>query len=293
MSTKTGPASSSNPDSRWGERTPTHDPDILANFKPRATDILITTAPKAGTTWMQQILHQLRTGGDPDFSSIAEVVPWLELPRDGSTWQDIVAGFERIKDPRIFKTHCTYEQTPGTDTVNIILSSRDPRDCCVSFYHHVIDMTDDARKRVGFDRLHTLDDVFEVWLEYGAWYRNIQSWWPHINDNNVLWLRFEDMKESLEDAVDSIIAFLDWRITPQQRSKVLEHSSFDWMKTHSDKFTRQVKSEKPSFKPGGFIRKGEVGDHKTKLSAEQEQRILEKAEQILETDCLRYLGLAV
>jgi hypothetical protein len=101
------------------------------------------------------------------------------------------------------------------------------------------------------------------------------------------------MKESLEDAVDSIIAFLDWRITPQQRSKVLEHSSFDWMKTHSDKFTRQVKSEKPSFKPGGFIRKGEVGDHKTKLSAEQEQRILEKAEQILETDCLRYLGLAV
>jgi hypothetical protein len=291
MTTTAGIENNPDSDARWGEKTPTHDPRILASFKPRATDVLITTAPKAGTTWMQQILHQLRTGGDPDFDSIAEAVPWLELPRDGLSTQDVIEVFERIRDPRVFKTHCTYEQTPGADIVRIIMSSRDPRDCCVSFYHHVTDMTDDARKRVGFDHLHTLDDVFEMWIEYAAWYRNIQSWWPHINDSNVLWLRFEDMKASLEDAVDKIIAFLDWRITPGQRDRVLAYSSFDWMKTHSDKFTRQVKSEKPSFKPGGFIRRGEVGDHKTKLSAEQEQRILEKAGQMLEPDCLHFLGL--
>lgn len=291
MTNRTVPDSNSVIDTRWGEPTPTHDPRILANFKPRATDVLITTAPKAGTTWMQQILHQLRSGGDPDFDSIGSVVPWLELPRDGLAWQDIIAEFERISNPRIFKTHCTFEQTPGTDTVNIILSSRDPRDCCVSFYHHVMDMTDEARQRVGFDRLHTLEDVFELWLDYAAWYRNVQSWWPHFNDDNVLWLRFEDMKASLEGAVDSIINFLGWDITPEQRSKALEYSSFDWMKAHTDKFTRQVKTGKPSFKPGGFIRKGEVGDHKTKLSAEQEQRILEKAAQMLEPECLRFLRL--
>jgi hypothetical protein len=154
-----------------------------------------------------------------------------------------------------------------------------------------MDMTNDARERVGFDRLHTFDDVFETWMNYAAWYRNIQSWWPHINDSNVLWLRFEDMKTSLEDTVDRISAFLGWRISADQRNKVLQYSSFDWMKAHSDKFTRQVKSHQPSFKPGGFIRKGEVGDHKTKLSAEQEQRILEKAAQLLEPDCLRFLGL--
>jgi hypothetical protein len=293
MTNTAGSDSNNNIDSRWGEYTPTHDPRILANYIPRATDILITTAPKAGTTWMQQILHQLRTGGDDDFDSIADVVPWLELPRDGLSWQDIIANFEHIEDPRVFKTHCTYEQTPGTDTVKIIMSSRDPRDCCVSFYHHVMDMTEDARKRVGFDKLQTFDDVFEAWLEYAAWYRNIQSWWPHINDSNVLWLRFEDMKTSLENAVDKIIEFLGWQLTPDQRSKVLEYSSFDWMKAHSNKFTRQVKSDKPSFKPGGFIRKGEVGDHKTKLSPQQEQRILKKAGQMLDPDCLRFLGLPV
>lgn len=279
-------------DPRWGESTPTHDPRILANFKPRASDVLITTAPKAGTTWMQQILHQLRTGGDADFDSIDAVVPWLELQREGMSLHDIISRFENIHDPRIFKTHCTYEQTPGSETVKIIMSSRDPRDCCVSFYHHVMDMTEDARKRVGFDQYHTLDDVFEAWLQYAAWYRNIQSWWPHFHDDNVLWLRYEDMKRSAENSIDQIITFLGWDITPDQRSKVLEYSSFEWMKTHSEKFTRQGGSAKPSFKPGGFIRKGRVGDHKTKLSTEQERRILEKARQWLEPECLEFLGLS-
>ena len=154
-----------------------------------------------------------------------------------------------------------------------------------------MDMTDEARKRVGFDRYHTFDDVFEAWLDYAAWYRNVQSWWPHYNDNNILWLRYEDMKLSFEDSIDKIIAFLEWNITPAQRRLAIKYSSFEWMKKHSEKFTRQVKSAKPTFKPGGFIRKGQVGDHKSKLSAEQEQRILDKARDMLTVDCLEFLNL--
>lgn len=56
-----------------------HDPYVLANFQPRPTDVLITTPSKAGATWMQQILHQLCSGGDDSFLSIDDVVPWLEI----------------------------------------------------------------------------------------------------------------------------------------------------------------------------------------------------------------------
>ena len=32
------------------------------DFSPRDTDLFIVTTPKAGTTWLQQMVHQLRTG---------------------------------------------------------------------------------------------------------------------------------------------------------------------------------------------------------------------------------------
>ena len=51
-------------------------------FQPRSTDVIIATPPKCGTTWMQQIVHQLRTGGDMDFDSIHEEIPWLEVAHD-------------------------------------------------------------------------------------------------------------------------------------------------------------------------------------------------------------------
>ena len=278
-------------DPRWGKPDPTHDPWLLAHFRPRAADILITTAPKAGTTWMQNILHQLRTAGDPSFDSIDRVVPWLELPREGLDHRAVLDGYEAIESPRIFKTHCTYEQTPGTDTVRLILSSRDPRDCMVSFYHHVMDMTDAARAQGQFADLKSFDDVFERWMSFGAWFRNINSWWPHYHDDNVLWLRYEDMKHDIDPCVDRILQFLGWQITATQRDAVNEYISFDWMKAHTDKFTVSHRGE-PLFKPGGFIRKGQVGDHKQQLSKAQEQQILNRANELLADDCLDFLGLA-
>jgi hypothetical protein len=278
------------PDTRWGTADPTHDPVILANFRPRPDDVLITTAPKAGTTWMQNILHQLRSGGDPDFSHIDEVVPWLELPRPSLSHEQVLEQYDAMTSPRLFKTHCTYEQTPGVDTVRIILSSRDPRDCMVSFYHHVMDMTDDARKHSGFDRLDTFDDVFELWMSFGAWYRNMAGWWPHFNDHNLLWLRYEDMKQDSGTMLSRICTFLDWDLGHEQMERVKAYISFDWMKAHTEKFTTHFDG-RSAFKPGGFIRKGAVGDHRNSLSREQASAIIDRAHRELAPECIAFLGL--
>ena len=278
-------------DPKWGEPSPFHDPYALANFKPRSSDVLITTAPKAGTTWMQQILYQLKTGGDESYNTIFDVVPWLEWPQAGGDWQDRLVEFERLDEPRLFKTHCTYEQTPGVDTVKIVLSSRDPRDCCISFFHHLNDMTDEVYEERGMTRPTSFDQYFEDWMSFGAWFRNVASWWPHVNDDNLLWLRYEDMKKDFPANIDRLIDFLDWSITSEQKNKAMEFSSFNWMKANSEKFTVHKSGDKPLFKPGGFIRKGEVGDYKNKLSDEQSSRILERARVDLEPDCFSFLGL--
>ena len=269
-----------------------HAPHILANFQARSSDVLITTAPKAGTTWMQQILYQLKTGGNDDFDYIDDVVPWLELPHTGLDWRQQLAKYEHLTEPRLFKTHCTYDQTPGTNCANIVLSSRDPRDCCISFYYHVMAMTDQALQHVGVDRPTSFDDYFENWMSFGAWFRNIKSWWPHINDNNVLWLRYEDMVEDLESCINRIAKFLNWTIADKARTAILHHCSFSWMKQHDDKFATRFDNGEPMFEPSRFIRKGKVGDHKKALNQQQEQRILERAQKDLPAACLQFFGLA-
>ncbi|MFQ5488103.1 MAG: sulfotransferase domain-containing protein [Gammaproteobacteria bacterium] len=279
------------PAPRWGQHTSFHDPRLLACFRARPDDVLITTAPKAGTTWMQQILHQLRSGGDDSFHSIYEVVPWLERPRRDKDWRALLAEYDAMSDPRIFKTHCTYTQTPAAGQVHIVLTSRDPRDCCVSFYHHLMGMTPRALARSGISRPASFDDYFERWLEGGVWFRNVQSWWPHVHDANVLWLRYEDLKADLPTALTRIGAFLGWPLSQARRERVLEYCSFAWMKAHAERFTRFPDEEGLLFQRGAFIRRGAVGDYGELLSAQQEARILEKARAKLAPDCLEFLGL--
>ena len=280
-----------NIDPKWGEYSPFHDPRILAYFQARPSDILITTAPKAGTTWMQQILYQIKSKGDPDFDYIDDVIPWLELPHGNCNWQDMLNKYDQLDAPRIFKTHCTYSQTPQPDKVTIILSSRDPRDCCVSFYHHIMSMKQSALDELKISRPQSFDDYFEQWMSFGAWFRNVASWWPHKNDSNILWFRYEDMVKDLPGTVDLILAFLGWSLTAEQKSSVLDYSSFAWMKQHNDKFAARFDNGESMFEPGGFIRKGQVGDHKKLMTPKHEKQIVERAMKELPQDCLEFLAL--
>ena len=50
--------------------------------RPTVGDVLVVTSPKCGTTWVQQIVHQLRSRGSMDFEEISVPVPWIEMAHD-------------------------------------------------------------------------------------------------------------------------------------------------------------------------------------------------------------------
>ena len=77
-------------------------------FFPRSTDVFAVTPGKSGTTWLQQIMHQLRSGGDMTFADIDDVMPWIEIAYDVE--QDLDA--EHKYQPRCFKSHFLYEECP-------------------------------------------------------------------------------------------------------------------------------------------------------------------------------------
>ena len=94
-------------------------------FQPRPDDVIIATYPKSGTTWMQQIVHGLRTGGLMDFNESTAAVPRIEMAYD--LGQDLDA--EQAAAPRAFKSHLN-----GNDVqkgCRYIVVIRDPRDVAV------------------------------------------------------------------------------------------------------------------------------------------------------------------
>lgn len=86
----------------------------------------VVTTPKAGTTWLQQLCHQLRSNkGDVDFDEISAVVPWLELAHD--LGQDLDSS-QPFSPPRLFKTHAWEPHCPKGAGVKFVVGVRDPED---------------------------------------------------------------------------------------------------------------------------------------------------------------------
>ena len=153
-------------------------------FAPRSDDVIISTYAKAGTTWMQQIVHGLRSGGDMDFGEITDVVPWIELAHDVG-W-DII-GEQKAK-PRAFKTHHDYGSVPkGARYIWVV---RDPRDTAVSFYNFMNGWILE-RGAVSIDEF-----VQEFFLGRPAprdYWSHLISWWQVHEQSKMLALTFEDM----------------------------------------------------------------------------------------------------
>ena len=114
----------------------------IPTLRLRPTDVVITPFGKSGTTWIQQIVHTLRTRGDMDFDDISRVVPWIET----SPGLGLDLDAEQKANPRAFKSHLEYEQLPkGAKYIN---SARDPRDAFYSMYKFILCINCDHCSRI-------------------------------------------------------------------------------------------------------------------------------------------------
>src|SRR6476619_7657894 len=97
-------------------------------FVARPSDVIIASYAKCGTTWLQQMVHSLRTGGDLDFDDISRVVPWIETAADLGLDLDA----EQRAEPRAFKSHVSWTLVPKGG--RYLVAVRDPRDALVSVH---------------------------------------------------------------------------------------------------------------------------------------------------------------
>lgn len=196
----------------------------------RPDDVFISTYPKCGTTWTQQIVHQLRTGGSMDFEEICVVVPWLE-----SAWDmNIDPSADQAWTPRAFKSHLDWERIPkGGRYINVV---RDPVTTVASFHRffegYVIE-----------PGAISADEFVMEWLldgsASGRLWDFIVSWWRRRDDPTVLILAYEEM---LADPVKAV-----WEIAthigldrPDRIDAAVARSSREFMAAHASRFDDHV-----------------------------------------------------
>ncbi|UXX84590.1 sulfotransferase domain-containing protein [Roseovarius pelagicus] len=226
--------------------------EMAARFRPRPSDVIITPYSKCGTTWMQQIVHGLRTGGSMAFGEITEVMPWLELAHDLGQTLDA----PQVARPRAFKSHQRWDEIPKGGRYIVVM--RDPVDAMLSLYRFM-DGWMIERGAI------SVEDFAAYFLQRDAsdsYWEHARSWWRRRSDDNVLLLSFEGLKRDLPGVVTRVADFIGVD-DPEARRIAIEQANFAFMKTHAghfdDHFLRRVTDRAMGLPPDGEATKVSSG----------------------------------
>lgn len=280
---------------------------------PRDDDVVISTSYKSGTTWTQQIVLHLFYPDMPEVPSHREASPWPDARFMGISKEDLAktcAGFERR---RVLKSHLPLDGLPYWPQAKYLIVGRDPRDVFMSFFNHYSNYTDLAMKmlnetpgRVGPPLPRCPEDPRALWQDWisRGWFEwesegypfwsnlhHTQTYWDYRHLPNFLFLHYDEMLEDLDREVGRIAGFLDIEVTPENRNRVVESTTFASAKRRAADEEAKSKTGNPFFRGGSdsFFFKGSNGRWRDVLN-DRDLVLYEDAKaRVLSPDCAHWL----
>ncbi|MBK7318165.1 sulfotransferase domain-containing protein [Candidatus Villigracilis affinis] len=243
------------------------DMDLIEKeFVAKDDDVFVTTYPRSGTTWTEQMVHLLVNNGVQGEQRLTDAVPWLEtLPHRPN---GMIEFLKTLPQRRLFTSHLPYPLMPslGNTTAKIVYVARNPKDVAISTYFH-------NQSKLGYEG--TWEEHFQLFLTSdvgcGPYFDHILPWWQASqHTKNILFLKYEDMKRDHAGCVARIASFLGLQADPQLIDTVVSLSSFKSMTSNETTNFNWVPQREGV--PTHF-RKGDIGDWQNHFSAEQSQQM--------------------
>ncbi|XP_078385216.1 sulfotransferase 2B1-like [Cetorhinus maximus] len=234
-------------------------------FQARDEDVFIITYPKSGTTWMQEIVPLVYSSGDP--TPVQTIPNWQRVP-----WLEQKSGKELLENrpsPRLITTHLIYRLMPKsfyTSKAKVVYVTRNPKDALVSSFHYH-NMASFLENPGTFDEF--IDKFLEGKVMFGSWFDHIKSWWPLKDQDNFLFLTYEEMIQDLQGALVKLGEFLGKQLSGDAVEAIANQSKFDNMKQNKMSNYSFVPEELMDHKKTNFLRKGIAGDWKNHFTTAQ------------------------
>jgi hypothetical protein len=204
------------------------------------TDVVISPYGKCGTTFLQHVVHGLRTRGDMSFTEISEVVPWLETAHDLGVDLEAPQPF-----PRAFKSHVSWDNVPKGG--RYIVSFRNPIDRSISFYRFFEGWWFEPGS------ISFTDFIVDFALDLGgdrSYWSHLKSWWSTRERPDVFLLCYEDMTADLAGTAARIAEFCAIPWDDALRQIVVSQSSRDFMTANRIKFNDRLMRDRSEKKRG-------------------------------------------
>ncbi|KAL6853417.1 hypothetical protein ACP4OV_019446 [Aristida adscensionis] len=270
-------------------------PFIHSRFVPRLTDVLLTSFPKSGTTWLKALAFATLnrsayppTDGDSHpllHCNPHDCVEFLEtdLTFATSTEDDLMDELEALPSPRLLSTHLPYTLLPESITgdhsgCRIVYICRDPKDTLVSLWHFTKELAAAAAVDAGS---FSFQELFELFCEGRCsngppWSHILQYWVESVRrPDKVLFLRYEEMLRKPESNLIKLAKFMGCEFSNEEQQAgvvgaILELCSLDRLKNmevnRNGRTRLGVKNE-------SFFRKGVVGDWRNHMTPEMARRL--------------------
>lgn len=277
-------------------------------FETRPGDILITTAYKSGTTWMQTIVANLLFQDGEIPGAIMDISPWIDMRV--RPFDDMVELTSAQTHRRFLKTHLALDGIPYKADMQYIYVGRDLRDVFVSLWNHYSGHSETAFARfndpatlVGEPLPHPPATPLEVWKTWStrgwfAWEKDgypywssshhAQTWWDYRHLPNILFVHFGDLLAAPGVEIRRIADFLGIELGAEAEARVVEAVQFDTMKKSAD----QVVGRAAEMWDGGakrFLNRGTNGRWRDLLGEPELREYRAMVERSLTPDCARWL----
>ncbi|XP_064615619.1 sulfotransferase 1C2-like [Liolophura sinensis] len=250
-------------------------PDTLRavrDFTVREDDVFIATYPKAGTTWMQEIIWLIMHDGDFKGASETPVYfrsPFLEF-KDEILNEVGLELANPMSSPRVIKTHLPYSMIPRhlqQHSCKTVVVFRNPKDLCVSYYHFYKSSSSMGNFQGSWE------EFFEMFMtghvDHGSWFDYTKSWWEVKDNPNVKVTFYEDMKRDLRKEVVELCSFLGKPLSNEIIDDIVRHCGFESMRRNPMTNHEDVYSINKEISP--LMRKGTVGDWKNYFTVAQNE----------------------